>query len=69
MKHRNELMGESGYSSPTVTGRSQEELPICFPGPFQDLTGVEIVVKPVSESIFDHILVRDAVIFARLAKV
>ncbi len=69
MKHRNELMGESDYSSPAVTRRSPEDLPVCFPGPFQHLTGVEIVVKPVSESIFDHILVRDAVIFARLAKV
>ena len=69
MKRHDELMGESNHSSPAVTGSSQEELPVCFPDPFQDLTGIEMVVKPVSESTFDHILERDAVIFERLAKV
>ncbi len=40
-----------------------------LPHPLQDLTGVSLRVKPIPESVYDHVMERDAEIFERLAKV
>ena len=55
--------------SPKATNGSMVDQTFDLPHPLQDLTGVSLRVKPIPESVYDHVMERDAEIFERLSKV
>lgn len=55
--------------SPKASNDSTVNQAFILPHPLQDLTGVQLRTKPIRESVYDHVIARDAEIFERLAKI
>ena len=60
---------KQNIQSPRPSKDSKAGQALQIPRPLQDLTGVRLRTKPVPESVFDHVIKRDAKIFERLSKV
>ena len=62
-------MKKQDNQSPRPSKDSKSRQSFQIPHPLQDLTGVRLRTKPIPESVYDHVIKRDAKIFERLAKV